>query len=1501
MPPQPDRRTALAILALLLLAYGWFHQGGGWNQNVRFAQLQAVVERATFAIDDHLLTTLAAGDDGVTRYERLPLSSDSTRSARLPHAVSLDVSEHAGHVYPNKPPGLLLLALPGHVVARSATHALGLDPAGWWTLTLQLYLTTLLSVGLLAAAGGAAFHDVARRLFPQASPGSHLAATLTYALGTPIFAYATFLIDPAVVASLSLFGFRALLIARERSGAPRLRQLFAAGIWVGLAVMVNQSAALIAAALLAYAVAVLRPRAGAAAFAAGGIGPALALAAYQWICFGSPFDLPQDHQLDMFRTPAPLLGIFGVPRARPLLELLVLPYRGLLFWSPVLGMGLAGLIAMFATRRHRPEAWLFAASFLAFWLMNASFNAWHGGGTFGPRYLVPVVPFLALPLVTAFERARIAAGALAAGSIALSLLVTAVDPQVEADVRRPLTDFYLPLARGGSFERHGLVLHGPVSAHPIGIVGEGLETLSSRSEVARWSSFNVGEFLRPESLASLAPLALLLAGAGALARWRRLAALAALAWIAGPVLAPAPARADVADPLLAQGELLLRQVYDVGRWTLRVPTRLALPVLVRLKLHGYVGELPLAPEVRDRVLARIDSEGFVDEVVPFLAALKETYVATPEAAANDFDAHLRRTFSPADPIEGFEHSMFRWQVASAPKPGGGLSLDPAIAAQVVTLYDALFLADADPDAALAEELRCAKPLSDAETQAKVARAMPILRDLLADVKDDLAPEGDMAAGIRSLLEDDARLSAVTVSALDFATQQICKHYRVFALRIFREEQLRTWLESELDAPGGGRLFDFLRYAEVRPRAVHVVVDGLQGHLIEALARGRADDPFLREILREQQAASATRPAGVPSAPAPPQSVRFLERLARTGFRHPAYLPYFRHLYAAEARGIARAGIATTPTISVRNLPIAKTGAPVAGPGGTGIPNFHFVERGYARDGRVQGRAYYFYGNDAVLLDALAQASGMRTLFERLPRLSSFSCAAQYDAAAHYTVDAFLNLGIGEKVRDFGERLCLQELARRAGNEERLRELRRELLASQPALTASPEWYEWWDRLGAGSERAIARKLVEEIAALEQDALPDYLLYYNPWPDHFAHFEGPFSDEIVSPSGELNRLDYWLGRIRNAYTTAGVLPRTLFAMAGDHGLAPVFHLLNPEVVVFDGLRADGIDFRVVKISSDEGEGPKLTDRLHPPSMKGIDVVVASTAGGNYMLDLFADQGAGFTRQPVYSELRAVRPLAAPAAAPAVDLVHELATRLGGTLDYLAVREAGCGPDRASLRLVAMRGADRVDAHIERAGDRIHYAPGRIDLLETDRLTPYETLGPAERDEHAALRRRCVEAAQPDDPATWCSEVDWRRLTSATPRPDSVVQLAHLYDTDRAGTVNLFPGPGIAYNSKVPGRHAGEHFHEKDAFVGAWGTPVAAAAEGPRLRSAVNGSVAQLVYEYLAGERTGPGVDGFGYPSLAEELLGRRPSPRSVRQAEGHSTVTNSSPSPHDSSP
>jgi hypothetical protein len=96
---------------------------------------------------------------------------------------------------------------------------------------------------------------------------------------------------------------------------------------------------------------------------------------------------------------------------------------------------------------------------LAFFLLLVmTFNGWHGGWAVGPRYLAPALPFLALPAVAGFPRSFKLGSALAAVSVAASLLVTAVDPQSPVGIapgatvegrpqwlHSPLTEWDLPL------------------------------------------------------------------------------------------------------------------------------------------------------------------------------------------------------------------------------------------------------------------------------------------------------------------------------------------------------------------------------------------------------------------------------------------------------------------------------------------------------------------------------------------------------------------------------------------------------------------------------------------------------------------------------------------------------------------------------------------------------------------------------------------------------------------------------------------------------------------------------------------------------------------------------------------------------------------------------------------------------------------------------------------------------------------------------------------------
>jgi hypothetical protein len=153
-------------------------------------------------------------------------------------------------------------------------------------------------------------------------------------------------------------------------------------------------------------------------------------------------------------------------------------------------------------------------------LFNMTYTAWNAGWACGSRYLIPALPFLALPIVLVAPRAAWARHALLAVSIIAMALATAVDPQpppTSSDQwsTSPIWSVALPQflhGRPGAFGTanwqagvSSLYLE-PVSANPGGVYS-GLpgRFFPLDSPQSRWNSFNVGEFLFPGSRLSLLP------------------------------------------------------------------------------------------------------------------------------------------------------------------------------------------------------------------------------------------------------------------------------------------------------------------------------------------------------------------------------------------------------------------------------------------------------------------------------------------------------------------------------------------------------------------------------------------------------------------------------------------------------------------------------------------------------------------------------------------------------------------------------------------------------------------------------------------------------------------------------------------------------------------------------------------------------------------------------------------------------------------------------------
>jgi len=368
-------RSRCAILVLVLLsAYAYWLPTRGWNELSRLDLVRAVVEEGTFRIDSY-------------------------------HTNTGDKAEFNGHYYSDKAPGAALLGVPVHFVLRRWL--------GFYSPRLTPHIISLVTVTLPSVAGSLMLLGLLCRVMPERERLA-IGLALAYGLATTALPYSTHYFGHQIAAA-AIIGALYLQIADERAAMSPWR-LVSTGSLLGLAVVTEYPAVLLAVVVVAYGVwrtahratRAIRGAGLAAALVVAGAAPfAAALALYNAACFGQLFANPYQHHETFRQVMTQGFSGVGLPDLRALWGITLEPGRGLFFLSPFLLLAFPGMVMMIASRRRRAEGVMFAAGIVVYLAFSASYKYWHGVSGIGPRFLVPALPLFIVPAGYAVRASRV--------------------------------------------------------------------------------------------------------------------------------------------------------------------------------------------------------------------------------------------------------------------------------------------------------------------------------------------------------------------------------------------------------------------------------------------------------------------------------------------------------------------------------------------------------------------------------------------------------------------------------------------------------------------------------------------------------------------------------------------------------------------------------------------------------------------------------------------------------------------------------------------------------------------------------------------------------------------------------------------------------------------------------------------------------------------------------------------------------------------------------------
>ncbi len=408
-----QRKTEILIFAMLFLAGAAFYHPVEYDNTVsRYALLSAIVDYGTLNIDVYQTKTM-------------------------------DKSAWGNHYYSVKAPGASFLGVPVYWFLRNYTPLKSFPPL----IRLNMYIVRVITTTLLFALLGVVMYRLAQLC--GAFPIQALLMVIAYGFGSIALLHATLFSGHQIAACLGFYSF-ALMVwlfvnQNQQTGFTILGLGFLAGIFSGFAVLTDYPAVVIAFFMAVYVMTAPFKWQIKTGFIAGGFICVLILAVYNTFCFGHPFSFSYGNMVEKEFQALAAQGILGVgfPRLESLWGLLFSPSRGVFFIMPVFLLSLWGIVRMLDRKKLQREVFLITGIIIGSFLLISGCYGWKAGMTFGPRYLVFMLPFLAFPI--AFLRWRPYMFWLLFIPSCLQVILPVIGvPHVNEGIVNPIKEFIIP-------------------------------------------------------------------------------------------------------------------------------------------------------------------------------------------------------------------------------------------------------------------------------------------------------------------------------------------------------------------------------------------------------------------------------------------------------------------------------------------------------------------------------------------------------------------------------------------------------------------------------------------------------------------------------------------------------------------------------------------------------------------------------------------------------------------------------------------------------------------------------------------------------------------------------------------------------------------------------------------------------------------------------------------------------------------------------------------------